>query len=94
MVKPHTAYYPHGLTDRMSNRNVNNILEACALKYENHQWIAWHGKKSRLSEPPSVKSADNIIKVHTPLYWPREIFGTNLILKKVEPVQMIQKLLR
>ena len=49
------------------------------------------------SEPPSVKSADIIIHAKPfmlAVTGDNQIFGTDPILKTVEPVKMIQKLLR
>ena len=48
-------------------------------------------------EPPSVRSADIITQVKLLLLattGDNQIFGTDLILKTVEPVKMIQKLPR
>ena len=40
MVKHHTAYHPHGYTDKMNDQAVEEHLETCALTYEDYQRIA------------------------------------------------------
>ena len=74
---------------------VNNSLEACALTYVKHQKIAYHGQNSSTRFTVSQVCGYYHIRPY-PFMMVRtgdsQIFGTDLTLKTVEPVKMIQKL--
>ena len=76
---------------------MNNSLEACVLTYVKHQRAAYHEQNSparttvrQLCEYYHIRSYPSMMATTSD----NQLFGTNLILKTMELVKMIQKLLR
>ena len=76
---------------------MNNSLEACVLTYVKHQRAACHEQNS-----PARTTIRQVYGYYHIRSYPsmmattsdNQLFGTNQILKTVESVKMIQKLLR